>query len=126
MAADENRRSAPPRDRSPSGWRVTPAPDGRAGGKPTTPPPPRINPRWMVVALVVGLLALNLWISSQALSPNARVRLPFYPTFTNQVTNHNVTSIAATNGAIQGTFLHQFQYQGSPPTRYFSTQVPSF
>ncbi len=126
MAADENRRSAPPRDPPSAGWRVTPAPDGRKGGPPGAPPPPRINPRWLVVALVVGLLALNLWISSQALSPNARVRVPYSPTFLAQVTKGNVTQISSTGASVQGTFTHQFQYQSNPPTRYFSTQIPSF
>jgi cell division protease FtsH len=37
-----------------------------------------------------------------------------------------VTQISSTGASIQGTFAHQFQYQSNPPTRYFSTQVPSF
>jgi cell division protease FtsH len=103
---------------------VTPAPDGRGSNKPT--PPPRINPRWWIVFFIVGLLALNLWISSQALSPNSRVRVPFSPTFLTQVTNGNVNSIDSTGESIQGTFAHPFQYQNNPPTRYFATQIPSF
>jgi cell division protease FtsH len=80
----------------------------------------------MIVALVVGLLALNLWISSQALSPNARVKIPYSPTFLKQVTGGNVTQISSTGASIQGSFAHQFQYQSNPPTRYFSTEIPSF
>jgi cell division protease FtsH len=80
----------------------------------------------MIVALVVGLLALNLWISSQALSPNARVRIPYSPTFLTQVQGNNVTSITSTADAIQGTFAHPYQYQSNQPTRYFATQLPSF
>src|SRR5207237_1363910 len=76
------RRQAPARrgpgdqPRPAPGWRVTPAPDGRGGNVPATPQPGRPNPRWMVALLVLGLLALNLWISSQALKPNARGRIP--------------------------------------------------
>jgi cell division protease FtsH len=103
---------------------VTPAPDGRGGQKP--PPPPRINPRWLALGLVVGLLALNLWISSQALSPSSRVRIPFSPTFLAQVQNNNVASITSNHEAVQGTFVRPFAFQNNPATRYFSTQIPSF
>jgi cell division protease FtsH len=85
-----------------------------------------MNPRWLVLALVVGLLALNLWISSQALSPSSRVRIPFSPTFLTQVQNNNVASINSTGESVQGTFARPFQFQNNPPTRYFSTQIPSF
>jgi hypothetical protein len=40
--------------------------------------------------VIVGLLALNLWISSQALQPNAPVRIPYSPTFLSQVRAGNV------------------------------------
>ncbi|MHB8657215.1 MAG: ATP-dependent zinc metalloprotease FtsH [Solirubrobacteraceae bacterium] len=110
------------------GWRVTPAPDGRAGAKPTRPPGGP-NPRWLVALLVVGLLALNLWISSQALKPNPRVRIPYSPTFLAEVGLHNVTEISSTGDAIQGTFKAAIKYPpsaGSMQYSNFSTQVPSF
>jgi cell division protease FtsH len=117
----------PPR---PPGWRVTPAPDGRGQPKPGSQPPQRPNTRWLIVALVVGLLALNLWISSQALKPNARVRIPYYPTFITQLKNGNISEVSSTADAIQGTFKTKVKY---PPndskaqaTTDFSTQVPSF
>jgi cell division protease FtsH len=78
-----------------------------------------MNPRWLVLALVVGLLALNL-------SPSSRVRIPFSPTFLTQVQNNNVASINSTGESVQGTFARPFQFQNNPPTRYFSTQIPSF
>ena len=84
----------------------------------------------MIVALVVALLALNLWISSQALSPNSRVKLPYSPTFLTQVKAGNVTNISSTGDAIQGTFAHPVKYPANSttatPTTEFSTQVPSF
>jgi cell division protease FtsH len=146
MADDETRRPAPPRSgpnaqvppsrpdgapppSQPPGWKVTPAPDGR-GVRPGEKKPPGPNPRWLVAALVVGLLALNLWISSQALSPNARVRIPYSPTFLTQVTGDNVSSINSTNGSIQGTFRHKVTYppndRTAQATTSFSTQLPSF
>src|SRR5689334_23333984 len=106
--ATPGRQEGPPA--RPPGWKVTPAPDGRGRGPADSKPPSGPNPRWIVVALVVGLLALNLWISSQALSPNARVRIPYFPTFITQVKDNNVSSINSTNSSIQGTFRHKIRY----------------
>jgi len=72
------------------------------------------------------VLILNVWVSSTALSPTSRVRIPYSPTFLNQITDGNVQSIDSTNASVQGTFKHPFGYQGSAPTLYFATQIPSF
>ncbi len=139
MAEEPPRRPAPPLGRhgqqqqgqppKPPGWRVTPAPDGR--GRAGTPGQAnRPNPRWMVGLLVVALLALNLWISSRALEPNARVRIPYSPTFLSQVQAGNVSEISSTGDAIQGSFRKAVKYPpsdaGAQATTNFSTQVPSF
>ena len=80
--------------------------------------------------MVVVLLGLNLWISSQALQPNAPVRIPYSPTFTNQVNAGNVKQVNSTNGAISGSFKTAIRYPANDanvePTTNFSTQVPSF
>jgi cell division protease FtsH len=82
------------------------------------------------VLLVLGLLALNLYISSNALKPASRVQIPYYPTFLKQVTGHNVTSISSTGDSIQGTFKTPVTYpptsKQAQPTTQFSTQIPSF
>ena len=133
MAEEPVRRSTQPsRQGTPSGprppgWKVTPAPDGR-GPQPSGGSGP--NARWLVVLLVVGLLALNLWISSQALKPNARVRIPYSPTFISQVQGGNVSQISSTGDSIQGSFRTAVKYPPSDKsvqaTTNFSTQVPSF
>jgi cell division protease FtsH len=109
------------------GWRVTPAPDGRgarAGGRPPSPPRSRW---WIAVAVVAFLLAINLWVSSQALKPNAPIRIPYSPTFLNEVQTKNVSSISSTGDAISGTLKKPISYpQGTTPSTNFSTQIPSF
>jgi cell division protease FtsH len=84
-----------------------------------------------VVALViVGLLTVNLWVSSQALKPNARIRIPYSPTFLAQVKSDNVSEISSTGDSIQGAFKHSVKYpaddQNARASTNFSTQVPSF
>jgi cell division protease FtsH len=111
------------------GWRVTPAPDGRGTTSTTNKPPSGPSPRWIVVLLVIGLLALNLWISSQALQPPSRVQIPYSPTFLSQVENSNVKEISSTGDSIQGTFRSPVTYPPSSKTAattLFSTEVPSF
>jgi len=80
--------------------------------------------------VVLGLLALNLWISSQALRPNAPVRIPYSPTLLTQIKNGNVKEVASTGLSIQGTFKQPFKYppndSGAEATTNFATQVPSF
>ncbi|MGZ4253638.1 MAG: ATP-dependent metallopeptidase FtsH/Yme1/Tma family protein, partial [Solirubrobacteraceae bacterium] len=135
MSDDPQRRDAPQRDRGNTpargpGWRVTPPPRGQANRPQQGTPAPRRNQRWIIAALIVGALALNLWVSSQVLKPNARVRIPYSPTFLAQVKENNVTAISSTADSIQGTFKTAVKYppdeNGVQATKYFSTQVPSF
>ncbi|HWD84951.1 MAG TPA: ATP-dependent zinc metalloprotease FtsH [Solirubrobacteraceae bacterium] len=131
MPDDQPRRQLPGRPRNGQqtppphpGWRVTPAPDGR--GQPPQGPRRGRNQRMILVLVVVALLAVNLWVSSKALSPNQRVQIPYLPTFYTQLQGGNVSSISSTSGAVQGMFKTAVRYQRSPSTIYFSTQIPSF
>ena len=108
---------------------MTPAPDGR--GRPPGNRPSGPTPRWpLLVVLIIALLALNFWVSSQVLGPNPRVAIPYSPTFLNQVETGNVSSINSTGSSIQGTFKKAIKYPAdsttAPTTVYFSTQIPSF
>jgi cell division protease FtsH len=84
----------------------------------------------VVVLVVLALLGLNLYISSQALRPASRVAIPYYPTFINQVDAGNVSSISSTGNSVQGTFKTAVKYPSDSktahPTTNFSTQIPSF
>jgi cell division protease FtsH len=134
MADEPARRAAPPQGgqdgKTPTpGWKVTPAPDGR-GARARVPSPRGPRSRGWIVAVVLGLLALNLWISSRALQPNTPVRIPYSPTLLTQVQNGNVKEVSSTGLAIQGTFKQPVRYpandSSAEATTNFATQVPSF
>ena len=126
---------------SPPDWRVTPAPDGR-GAPNRRPPrggvrPPRLpGGRWGILIFVLVLLGLNWWISSNALSPSERVRVPYSgsastPNFIQEVRSGNVEEIFSTGASIQGDFKRDVTYppkgrDGSVTATKFSTEVPAF
>jgi cell division protease FtsH len=108
------------------GWRVTPAPDGRGRGTSPDRPNSRRNQRLILLVVVLALLGLNVWVSSQALQPNPRVTIPYFPTFLSEVESGNVTLVNSTQYAINGTFKKAISYDGSPSTIYFFTRIPSY
>ena len=109
------------------GWRVTPAPDGRGAGGPPRPPAPSRSRWWIAAAVVVLLLGINLWVSSQALKPNAPISIPYSPQFLDQVQAKNVSTISSTGDAISGTLKTAITYPaGGEKSTNFSTQIPSF
>ena len=84
----------------PSGWRVRPGPDGRGA-----PPPPR--PRLFGPGLLIFFLLLllfNIVLTSTLQTQPARVRIPYSPTFLNQVNAGNVSSISSKGTTVQGSF----------------------
>src|SRR2546423_753276 len=121
--------SPPPRSRDgdgkPPGWRVDPAPDGRGGDR-----PPRFGFGRRFLIVVLALLALNFWGSTLIPSTHERVRVPYFPTFLEQVRAHNVASISSRGSTVQGTFRHKVTYprgkKGAKTSRYFDTEVPTF
>jgi cell division protease FtsH len=120
-----------PERQHPSGWRVQPAPDGRGAPPPERPRPSwraGIGRRWLII--VVVLLAINFWISSLIPNGHERIRVPYNPTFIQQIERNNVEDISSKGTTVQGTFKHEFKY---PPTgkdskvsKYFDTEVPTF
>jgi cell division protease FtsH len=110
----------PPDDKRPA--ETPPAP----GGSP--PDPPRrqwfgFSPRW--IALLLGVLALNLFITSRIMEPQSRVRVPYSPFFLNQVKAGNVEEVKSKGTDLQGTFKKEVTYEDSTTTR-FRTEIPAF
>jgi cell division protease FtsH len=113
----------PPLGESQGGSKPPPAP---RGSSPTTPQRPwhRPGPRWIIFFLAV--LALNILVSTRAMQPTARVRVPYTPFFINQVSAGHVASITSKGTAVQGTFTKPLSYRGAKATRLFSTEIPAF
>jgi cell division protease FtsH len=118
-----------PRDKR--GWHVAPAPDGRGMPEhtPTGPPPHR---RWSFWWFVVALLAVN-WASVLFFHPGTseqRVRIPFSPSFLDDVQAGHVKSIATKGDSIEGTFTIKVRFphtdSKATPTKLFATEVPTF
>src|SRR5919204_230784 len=102
-----------------------------------TPPPaprgstpdgkgPSFRPGMRWVAFFLLLLALNVFLTTRATGPAARVRVPYSPFFVDQVRAGHVLSITSKGTAIQGTFTQKLRYHRSKPTRLFRTEIPTF
>jgi cell division protease FtsH len=108
--------------------------DDRAAETPPSPrgspPPPaprpwyQPSPRWIAFFLV--LLAVNIFLTSRAMGPESRVRVPYSPFFLDQVTAGNVESITSQGTDLQGTFTKELRYDDSDPTTRFRTEIPAF
>jgi cell division protease FtsH len=94
--------------------------------QPPQQPKPRFRVTWQLLALAVGLFAVNFWFGSRATQSPVRVRVPYSPFFLNQVEDGNVTDITSKGTAIQGTFKKKESYNGSKPTTRFQTEIPAF
>jgi cell division protease FtsH len=81
--------------------------------------------------MVAALFAINYFTASRSLGPAARVRVPYLPTFINQVEAGNVKSIASRGDSIQGEFRRAVTYPSKPAkdsqsSTHFTTHVPAF
>ena len=103
----------------------TPPPAPRRSSS-TRSQPPRfgLSPRWIVFSLV--LLALNVFITSRAMGPESRVRVPYSPFFLEQVERRNVDEITSKGTDIQGAFKNEVTFEASKPTTRFRTEIPAF
>jgi len=105
------------------GWRVEPAPDGR-GAQPQRPPMIPWSPRRFIVILI-GLFVLN-WALVQIFAPAEKeIRVPYTPTFLNQLRGDNVKEISSTGETLQGEFKKDVTYEDESAER-FETEVPTF
>jgi cell division protease FtsH len=78
------------------------------------------------ILFFLAALALNIFLSTRAAQPAARVRVPYSPYFLHQVETGHVAAITSTGTAVQGTFTRPQRYQKAHATRLFATEIPAF
>jgi cell division protease FtsH len=129
LAPDSPADSSTPPKADRSGWRVDPAPDGR--GAPPASKPPMIPRSRTFIAILVGLLVVNLVISFVTGGPTERERIPYQPFFVDQVKAGNVQEISSQEDSIEGELKNEATYD--PPgdaepikVTNFETEVPAF
>jgi cell division protease FtsH len=108
---------------------VDPGPSGR--GKPDREVRPPLFPRLGTTTVVwlLLLLALNIWlVSLLPAGPQERARIPYNPTFLEQVREGNVKSISSKGETVQGELRHAIRYPASAKdaVRHIDTEVPTF
>jgi cell division protease FtsH len=75
---------------------------------------------------IAALLAFNYWAASRATKGPPRIRVPYSPTFIQEVRDGQVASITSKGTAVQGTFTIALSYAGSKKTKQFQTEIPAF
>jgi cell division protease FtsH len=98
---------------------VDPAPDGR--GAPEDKPPVMPFTWRRFLAIVAILLFLNYAIVALFAPPEERERIPYTPTFIEQVEKGNVKEISSRGETLQGDFRKKFK-----DAEHFETEVPTF
>ena len=88
------------------------------------------TPRMRFLLIVLALLALN-YASVAMLAPGREepVRVPYSPTFLQQVRDKNVTRISSTGTTVEGQFKKAVTYPPSGKSRTsktFETEIPLF
>jgi len=87
---------------------------------------PRPAPR--LIMLVLVLLAINWAAVALFAPPEEKVRVPYQPTFRDQVENGNVKRINAQGDTVNGEFNREIRYpdRDSDPAKKFETEIPTF
>jgi len=119
--ADEAR---PPDPRTPP-----PPPDPKRGGVRVSgarEKPPMIpwSPR-RFVTILIALFVLNWLIVAVFAPPKDRIRVPYTPTFLEQVRKGNVREISSSGDTVKGEFKRPVEYQGER-AKGFETEFPTF
>ncbi len=85
------------------------------------------SPGFVIFFLI--LLLVNIVLTSTLQTQPTRVRIPYSPTFLNQVNAGNVSSISSKGPTVQGNFRTAVRYPANSkatPTKLFVTEIPEF
>jgi cell division protease FtsH len=85
------------------------------------------TPRMRILLIVAGLLAANyLFVALFAPGKVEPVRVPYNPTFLEQVRDGNVDRISTQGATVDGEFKKEFKYGDAKPNKAFETEIPVF
>jgi cell division protease FtsH len=115
--------------RAPDPRTPPPPPDPRRGnvrvsGAPKKPPMIPWRPR-RFLSILVALFVLN-WLAVAIFAPpEKRIKVPYNPTFLQEVRKGNVKEIASTGDTVKGEFKTAVKYEGDS-AKGFETEIPTF
>src|ERR687895_1831018 len=112
--------------RAPDPRTPPPPPDPRRGnlrvsGAPGKPPMIPWSPR-RFITILLALFVLNWLIVAVFAPPEDKIKVPYNPTFLDQVRADNVKEISASGDTVDGNFKREVTYQGDKAER-FETEV---
>jgi cell division protease FtsH len=85
------------------------------------------TPRMRILLIVAALLAANyLFVALFAPGKTEPVRIPYNPTFLDQVRAGNVDRISTQGATVDGQFKKEFKYGDAKPNKAFATEIPVF
>jgi cell division protease FtsH len=85
------------------------------------------TPRMRILLVVATLLAANyVFVALFAPGKVEPVRIPYSPTFLDQVRAGNVERVSTTGATVDGRFKKDFKYGNAEPTKFFATEIPVF
>ena len=119
----------PAQARAPDPRTPPPPPDPKRGnlrvsGAPQKPPMLPWSPR-RFLGILLALLVLN-WLIVAIFAPaEERIRIPYTPTFLEEVRDRNVKEISSEGDTVQGEFRREVKYEDKEAKK-FETEVPTF
>jgi cell division protease FtsH len=83
--------------------------------------------RMRILMIVIGLLAANyVFVALFAPGKVEPVKIPYSPTFLEQIRAGNVDRVSTTGATVEGRFKNDFKYGDADPTKVFATEIPVF
>src|SRR5687768_4291009 len=96
----------------------------RVSGAPKKPPMIPWSPR-RFITILLGLFLLNWLIVALFAPPEKRIKIPYSPTFLQEVRKSNVREISSTGDTVKGEFKKEVKYKDET-AKGFETEIPTF
>jgi cell division protease FtsH len=93
-------------------------------GAPQKPPMLPWSPR-RFITILIALFILNWLLVAVFAPPEKRIKVPYSPTFLQEVRKGNVSEISSTGDTVKGEFKNSVKYKGDT-AKGFETEIPTF